>query len=186
MDQGMRDAPQPFSVEAELESLSRRNRGLEQKLAQHTRILDRRVQERTAQLSDLVEALRAEIAGRKRTEEELRRSEEQYHMLAANFPNGALMMLDRDLRYVLAEGAGLEAVGISKEFLVGKRSGSRFRRKLRQLSSRIIAPLFPARHHFRSALLGAHLPRTCSSPASPRRKVAGSRTQCRRTCPTVS
>jgi PAS domain S-box-containing protein len=116
----MRDGPQHFTVESEVESLRRRNRALEERLAQQTRALERRVQERTAQLSHVVEALRAEVAERERMEEELRRSKEQYHMLAANFPNGAVMMLDRDLRYVLAEGAGLEAVGISKELLIGK------------------------------------------------------------------
>ena len=116
----MRDGPQHFTVESEVESLRRRNRELEKKLAQQTRALERRVQERTAQLSHVVEALRAEVAERERMEQELCRGKERYHMLAANFPNGAVMMLDRDLRYVLAEGAGLEAVGISKEFLVGK------------------------------------------------------------------
>ena len=57
---------------------------------------------------------------RERIEETLRRSEEQYHRLTANFSNGAVMQFDQDLRYVLAEGAGLELVGRSKEVPEGK------------------------------------------------------------------
>jgi PAS domain-containing protein len=149
----MRNRPQHFSVESEGELFRRRNRKPEQKLARQTPALECRVQERMAQLSH--EALRAEIAERERMEDELRRSKKRYHMRAANFPNGAVIMLDRDLWCVLAERAGLEAVGISKEFLVGK-TIRRFRRKQRRLCcSRTIAPLQPARQRFSKPLARA-------------------------------
>src|SRR5215213_2877567 len=40
--------------------------------------------------------------------------------LLRNFPNGSVNVFDRDLRYLLAEGKGLEQVGLSPEVLVGK------------------------------------------------------------------
>ena len=37
------------------------------------------------------------------------------------FPNGSINVFDRDLRYVLAAGAGLRRVGLSPASLIGKR-----------------------------------------------------------------
>ncbi|HEY9726849.1 MAG TPA: PAS domain S-box protein [Chroococcales cyanobacterium] len=52
--------------------------------------------------------------------EELTRSEQLYRTMARNFPNGVVLLFDRDLRYILAEGTGLAAVGLSKESMEGK------------------------------------------------------------------
>ncbi len=43
-----------------------------------------------------------------------------YRTLAENFPNGAVLLFDRDLRYQLADGKGLAGSGISKAELEGK------------------------------------------------------------------
>ena len=59
-------------------------RRMEENLRQARDELEQRVQERTAQLAEINVALRAEIAGRKRTEEELRSSEELFRQLAEN------------------------------------------------------------------------------------------------------
>jgi signal transduction histidine kinase len=40
--------------------------------------------------------------------------------LLRNFPNGSVNVFDKDLRYLLAEGKGLEQVSLSPEMLVGK------------------------------------------------------------------
>lgn len=61
-----------------------------------------------------------DISDRKRTEETLRRSEELYRTLAQNFPNGAVVLFDRDCRYIFADGQELERVGLSKAALEGK------------------------------------------------------------------
>ncbi|HEY9652865.1 MAG TPA: cache domain-containing protein [Coleofasciculaceae cyanobacterium] len=60
----------------------------------------------TAQLRELIE--------------ELTRSEQLYRTMARNFPNGAVLLFDNELRYILAEGMGLAAEGLSKELMEGK------------------------------------------------------------------
>ena len=47
-------------------------------------------------------------------------SEEKYRALAENFPNGAVATFDRDLRFSLAEGRLLGALGFSKVGLEGR------------------------------------------------------------------
>jgi PAS domain S-box-containing protein len=55
-----------------------------------------------------------------RIEKKLKRSEETYRALARNFPNGAVVMFDQEMRYFLADGTGLKDAGLSKEMLEGK------------------------------------------------------------------
>src|SRR5215218_802356 len=61
-----------------------------------------------------------DISEHKRAEETLKKSEEFVCQLLRNFPNGSVNVFDRDLRYLLAEGRGLEEVGLSPDMLVGK------------------------------------------------------------------
>ncbi len=83
--------------------------------------LEQRVLTRTRELSDANAVLQQEITFRKQIEAALRKSEELYRTLARNFPNGAVMLFDRDLRYTLVEGKGLANVGLSRDMLEGKR-----------------------------------------------------------------
>jgi|GEM_PF-856115 len=64
--------------------------------------------------------LEREMAERKQAEEELYRSKELYRAIAQNFPNGAVYVFDRDLRFLVAEGEALEDIGWSREQLEGK------------------------------------------------------------------
>lgn len=57
---------------------------------------------------------------RKRIEKRLRDSEELHQAFARNFPNGALVLYNHDLRYTLVDGLGLEELGLSKEGMEGK------------------------------------------------------------------
>jgi PAS domain S-box-containing protein len=45
---------------------------------------------------------------------------ELYRRMAHNFPNGALYVVDRDLRYIIADGMGMRQVGLTREMLEGK------------------------------------------------------------------
>ncbi len=78
------------------------------------------VRHQAEQLAVANEALQAEISARQRAEGALRKSEELYRTLAANFPNGAVFLYDQELRYTIADGSGLAAVGLSKEAFTGK------------------------------------------------------------------
>lgn len=61
-----------------------------------------------------------DITERRHSEQELRRKDDLYRTLARNFPNGAVFLYDRDLRYTLAEGAGMAAMGLQSESFEGK------------------------------------------------------------------
>lgn len=68
--------------------------------------LEERIAHRTAQLEQQTEALR--------------RSETLYRTLAQNLPNGAVMLFDHDLRYLVAEGPALAHVAAAHEVMEGK------------------------------------------------------------------
>jgi PAS domain S-box-containing protein len=70
--------------------------------------------------AELNVSLQAEIAERKRTEAALRKSEGLYRTLTQNFPNGSVLLFDRELRFLLAEGEGVRAGGFEPEQLKGK------------------------------------------------------------------
>src|SRR5919202_3074529 len=83
-------------------------------------------------------------------------TEQQYRTLAQNFPNGAILLFDRNFRYTLAEGAGLATVGLSKELLQGKTLWESFPPQ----TSEILEPLY------RKVLLGEAT--TCEIPYADR------------------
>ena len=61
-----------------------------------------------------------DVTRRKETDKSLRRSESLYRAIARNFPNGAVYVFDRDLRFQVAEGQNLILLGYSREQLEGK------------------------------------------------------------------
>jgi len=65
--------------------------------------------------------LAIDVTDRRRAEEALRRSEYLYRTVASNIPSGAVALFDRELRYIVVDGAGVfDAAGVSKEFLTGR------------------------------------------------------------------
>jgi PAS domain S-box-containing protein len=55
-----------------------------------------------------------------RLERELKQSVHLHRALAQNFPNGSLVLFDRDLPHTIADGAVLKLVGLSREQLEGR------------------------------------------------------------------
>ncbi len=72
--------------------------------------------------------------------EALHRSEELYRTLAQNFPDGAVVLFDRNCRYLIAEGKGLASVGLSRERLEGKTNREVFPKQI----CKTIDPIYQA------------------------------------------
>ena len=86
-----------------------------------------------ATLRDLAEAaaseieLRLALAAQQRAEQdrqaaegESRQRDALYRTLARHFPNGAVILFDHDLRYLIADGRGLAEVGLDREAIQGR------------------------------------------------------------------
>jgi hypothetical protein len=62
----------------------------------------------------------------------------EYETLARNFPNGAVLLFDRNLRHTIADGVGLAALGVTKETLEGRTLFDAFPEAL----ARVLAPAY--------------------------------------------
>jgi PAS domain S-box-containing protein len=60
-----------------------------------------------------------DISDRKRAEEILRRSEALYRAIARSVPQGGVFVVDKNLRYLIAEGPVVEKFGYTREMLEG-------------------------------------------------------------------
>jgi len=76
--------------------------------------------------------LQAQIAERERIEQELRRSEDLYRTLTRNFPNGTVVLYDRDLRFQIVDGQGITSLGLTKADVEGKRLDELFTARVRE------------------------------------------------------
>ncbi len=61
-----------------------------------------------------------DITDKKIASDALKESESRYRTLARNFPNGAVMLFDNELRYQVADGTGLSRINLDRRQLEGK------------------------------------------------------------------
>jgi PAS domain S-box-containing protein len=61
-----------------------------------------------------------DISEQKRAEDALHRSEKLYRTLTHSFPNGAVIVFDHELRYLLVDGQELEHMGYVREAMEGR------------------------------------------------------------------
>lgn len=90
--------------------------------------LEKRVEERTAELSEAVKqleernkSLKDEIKRRKETEEALHESQQIYNAITSNFPNGSINIFDRSYTYIFSDGMELKSLGIDRKSIAGVR-----------------------------------------------------------------
>ncbi|MCT7975406.1 PAS domain-containing protein [Laspinema olomoucense] len=62
----------------------------------------------------------SDITARKQVLNSLRQRENLYRTFVKNFPNGVILLFDRDLHHTLAEGRDLEAIHLTKTTVEGK------------------------------------------------------------------
>lgn len=61
-----------------------------------------------------------DLSEQKKMEATVRASEALYRMIARNIPGGGVYVVDKDFRYLIAEGPVTEAFGLSREMLEGR------------------------------------------------------------------
>jgi PAS domain S-box-containing protein len=79
------------------------------------------VQLQIVPLGDGVMMTSRDVTERRRAVDELEAREERYRTMARYFPNGMVALLDRELCFLVADGAGLTQVGFTRDDLEGRR-----------------------------------------------------------------
>ena len=87
------------------------------------RELEHRVKQRTAELEAANEALRIQAKARKQIAEALRQSVALYRTIAASIPDAAVLVVDQDRRFRVAEGKLLPALGTPRNQIEGAEIG---------------------------------------------------------------
>jgi len=65
--------------------------------------------------------------------EKAEENEKQFQKVVDNFPDGIIVIMDTEFRYVFAEGRGLKDIGLTKEMLLNKKPKDIFPSKFREL-----------------------------------------------------
>ncbi|CAA9308153.1 MAG: Two-component system sensor histidine kinase/response regulator hybrid [uncultured Cytophagales bacterium] len=61
-----------------------------------------------------------DVTAQKEVQRQLKQSHERYQALVKNFPNGAVFLVDQQMRYQVVGGSGLAGIGLTEEMLLGK------------------------------------------------------------------
>ncbi|MDQ3814718.1 MAG: PAS domain S-box protein, partial [Armatimonadota bacterium] len=107
-------------------------------------VLQQELSSQSRELEELAAEIRSRMRELEASLEEARHSRELYVTLARNFSHDAVLLFDRDLRFLVAESAGLAGLGFSSEALEGRTIWE----VLPAATSKILES------HFRAALAG--------------------------------
>jgi PAS domain S-box-containing protein len=91
----------------------------QKKLENYAKELEIHVQNRTREIASINEGLRKQIIEKSKAELALKESQRLYKAIATNFPDGTIIVLDKDFRYIFAEGLELNKKGKDEEKLKG-------------------------------------------------------------------
>lgn len=83
-----------------------------------------------------------DVTDQKEAERKIRESEKRYKTLAENFPDGALFLFDKDLRFIFCDGKGLKKAGLTKEDVIGKTVKEVFNPEQKKIIERHCYPVF--------------------------------------------
>ena len=103
-------------IQANVDSIKRLNEALDAKVRQRTSELQATLDE----LESTNSKLTIEIDQRKKAEERLIKSKQLYIAIARNFPEGIIGVLDKDMKYLLAEGKELKKIGFAHGSPIGQ------------------------------------------------------------------
>jgi PAS domain S-box-containing protein len=95
-------------VAAFVNDITERKRN-DEKLKQYASDLQEKVKERTQELEHLNLGLRREVMERRAVEIALRKSQKLYELVAKNFPNGTVSIVDQDFNLQFQEGKGINS-----------------------------------------------------------------------------
>jgi signal transduction histidine kinase len=98
-------------------------------------ILDSAIAERAEAIAKLEQAVKERDAARvdkNNVENELQKARHLHEAMAHHFPDGVICVLDRDMRYTIADGRGLEALGLHKNDVKGEYAAINAQHELRR------------------------------------------------------
>lgn len=125
-------------IAANIENIKRLNSALDAKVKLRTSELEIALHKLERGNRDLMR----EVAERRKIDERLKKSQQLYTAIARNFPEGVIGVLDKDMRYVLAEGQELEKIGFTDENPIGQGLFSKGNHALTQNVERLIKNVF--------------------------------------------
>ncbi|MBW3469404.1 PAS domain S-box protein [Arthrospiribacter ruber] len=89
----------------------------------------------------LHEGLIQDITERKKSREEILRSQSRYRVLASNIPLTSVFLIDRDLKYIVAEGTTLSAWGMTPKDFEGKNLAEVHTKNLKEIQPAVTRAL---------------------------------------------